>query len=157
MSKLSPKTVHLCHSRAQMIMKSVFSFVLYGIILSYLYKLEKNCNCSNNKIHDALKYGAMVFLVIAALGLVPALCPAMNDNLIVVSVIGLSKLIYLILLIVYIWKLKNSNCKSCSDDWRRLGLEVYVYLVFAMLLIAFLYPFIVLAMYTSCKLCNEKN
>lgn len=157
MPKISKKMVHLCHSRAQMMIKSVFSFVLYGIILSYLYKLENKCNCSNSKVHDVLKYGAMVFLVIAALGLVPALCPLMNDNIIVVSVIGIAKLIYLVMLIVYIWKLKNGKCKSCSDDWRRLGLEVYVYLVFAMLLIAFLYPFVVLAMYTSCKLCKDKN
>ena len=156
MPKISPKAIHFCHSRAQMVIKSVFSFVLYGMILSYLYKLEKNCDCSNTKMRDILKYGAMVFLVIAALGLVPALCPVLNDNLLVVSVIGTAKLIYLIVLIMYIWKLKNGKCKKCSDDWRRLGLEVYVYLVFAMLLIAFLYPFVVLAMYTSCKMCNKK-
>jgi len=155
MAKILPKTAHLCHSRAQMIMKSVFSFVLYGLILSYLYKLEKNCDCSNERLRDILKYGAMVFLVIAALGLVPALCPSMNDNILVVSVIGTAKLIYLVVLIVYIWKLKNGGCNKCSDDWRRLGLEVYVYLVFAMLLVAFIYPFIVLAMYTSCKMCKK--
>lgn len=156
MPKISPEIVHLCHSRAQMTIKSIFSFVLYGVVLSYLYKLEKHCDCSNSQMHDILKYGAMVFLVISVLGLVPAFCSVMNNNLFVVSVIGGAKLLYLVMLITYIWKLKSGKCNSCSDDWRRLGLEVYVYFVFALLAIAILYPFVVLAMYTSCKLCNKK-
>ena len=123
--------------------------------MSYLYKLEKTCDCSNERLRDILKYGAMVFLVIAALGLVPALCPSMNDNILVVSVIGTAKLIYLVVLIVYIWKLKNGKCNKCSDDWRRLGLEVYVYIMLVLLLLSILYPFIVLAIYKSCACCKK--
>ena len=157
-SKLSKATVHFCHSRAKILMKTVFSVVIYGVILSYILKLERECKeCSAGWMRDTLKYGAVVFLLISALGLIPAFCTLLNENVMILSVVGLAKIFYLGVLITYIWKIKRGDCQRCSDDWRRLGLEVYVYLVFAMLLIAFLYPFIVLAMYTSCKLCNEKN
>ena len=158
-SKLSKATIHFCHSRAKTLMKTVFSVVVYGIILSYILKLERECKeCSGGWMRDTLKYGAVAFLLISTLGLIPAFCTLLNENVMILSVLGLAKIFYLVVLITYIWKIKRDpDCQRCSDDWRRLGIEVYVYIFAAMLLIAFLYPFVVLAMYSSCKLCKDKK
>lgn len=157
-SKLSKATIHLCHSRAKTLMKTVFSVVVYGVILSYILKLERECKeCSAGWMRDTLKYGAVVFLLISALGLIPAFCTLLNEDIMVLSVLGFAKIFYLGVLITFIWKIKRGDCQRCSDDWRRLGIEVYVYIFAAMLLIAFLYPFVVLAMYSSCKLCKDKK
>ncbi len=157
-SKLSEATKHFCHSRAKTLMKTVFSVVVYGIILSYILKLERECKeCSTGWMRDTLKYGAVVFLLISALGLIPAFCTLLNENVMILSVVGLAKIFYLVVLITFIWKIKRGDCQRCSDDWRRLGIEVYVYIFAAMLLIAFLYPFVVLAMYSTCKMCKDKK
>ena len=146
--------IHVCKNQAQMLMKSGFAFVLYGIVLSYLMKIEEECDCTNSWMHDTLKKGSILFIAIAALGLVPQLCGILNQNIWVVSTIAVFKLAYLVLLIVYIWKLKRGQCQECSDDWRRLGIEVYLYIVFALLLIALLYPVIVMLMYNTCRACK---
>ena len=155
--KIPKEIARLCHSRAQMYIKSTFSFVLYGIILSYIMKMERSCDhCSRGWMRDTLKNGAVVFLIIAVLGLIPGICEVLNDNIIVASVIGFAKIAYLIVLIAFVWRLKRGQCQGCSDDWRRLGIEVYAYIVFAMLLLAILYPFVVLAMYTACGIKPKK-
>ena len=61
--KISKEIARLCHSRAQMFMKSAFSLVLYGVVLSYVFKMERECDeCSKGWMRDTLKYGAVVFL-----------------------------------------------------------------------------------------------
>ncbi len=142
---------NICQRQAQIFMKSSFALVLYGIILSYLMKIEEQCKYGDHWMHKTLKNGAIFFLVIAALGLIPQLCEFLNQNVKIVFVLGVLKIAYLVLLILYIWKLKKTQFKSCVDDWRRLGIEIYVYLVFALLLIAFLYPFVVMLMYNTCR------
>ena len=150
-NQVTKEIAKICHNRAQVIMRSVFSLILYSIVLSYILKMESDCECSNGKMRDILKYGAMMFIGVAVLGFIPGMCDTMNNNMLFVSVIGFTKLAYMITLIIYIWKLKRSQCKKCSDDWRRLGLEVYIYILFALLGVAMLYPFVVLLMYNLCR------
>ncbi len=119
---------------------AIITTVIYAIglgisimVLTWIDKLEKTaCKCSEDFKRDYIKYYFYGYIVCLTLIYANALSIILSEfsvsNSAVITLIGIIRyilpifgLINMILSIMYIWKLKQIDCK-CSEDIRR---EIY--------------------------------
>lgn len=102
---------------------------LYIAFLVYLFKLEKvGCNCSLN-----WKRNYMITFMIFALStnLISIIIPSLGHNVVFVFISAVLSLMFLIVTIQYIKKLKNDKC-DCSKNLTR---EIMFYYSWIMLVL----------------------
>lgn len=96
----------------------VVGLAFQGIVLSWIRKLEKTCNCSKDWRRDFMKLiailGVIMNVVILATGkpFIPSLGP-------VIIVLFLVSLVNIVAILTYIPALKKKACVcAIEDDWR---------------------------------------
>lgn len=93
----------------------VLSLVFQAIILSWIRKLEKTCNCSKDWRRDFIKMVALLAILIN----VSVLAFGQKIPLQVVPVLGLIGLVYIFAILTYIPALRRKACVcAIEDDWR---------------------------------------
>jgi hypothetical protein len=89
--------------------------VIQGIVLSWINKLEKKCDCSVDWRRDFIKYHSILLVVLGlagAAGLQP-------KNAILLVVLGLAGLVNLASILSYVPDLKKKQCDcAIENDWR---------------------------------------
>jgi hypothetical protein len=92
------------------------ALVLNGIILSWVNKLEKKCECSTDWRRDYIKYFSIVAIIFAFAN---AFMPNQIKNLPLMLIIGLAGLVNLGSILSYIPGLKKKQCDcAIENDWR---------------------------------------
>lgn len=91
--------------------------VLQGIILSWINKLEKKCECSADWRRDYIKYFSIVSIIFAFAN---AFMPNFIKILLpLLMIFGLAGLVNLGSILSYIPDLKKKQCNcAIDDDWR---------------------------------------
>lgn len=89
--------------------------VLQGIILSWINKLEKNCECSADWRREFIKYYSIVLIVYGLAGA----AKLQPKNVPVLVILGLAGLVNLGSILSYIPDLKKKQCNcAIENDWR---------------------------------------
>ena len=103
------------------------NILLLLIILSYVIKVENNCNvCVNDTNLKSVKYMTVGFLIYNVLLL---LFPELS-NIYVDMVLLLVYVIYFINIIIYVKKMNTQlSCHHCAKDWRKTFMNVYSYII----------------------------
>jgi hypothetical protein len=92
------------------------ALVLNSIILSWVNKLEKKCECSTDWRRDYIKYFSIVAIIFAFAN---AFLPNQIKNLPLMLIIGLAGLVNLGSILSYIPGLKKKQCDcAIENDWR---------------------------------------
>ena len=113
------------------------NIVILLIVLSYVLKVENNCNvCVNDTNLKSIKYMTVGFIIYDVLLLIfPGL-----SNIYLHMVIPVVYVIYLINIIIYVKKMNtHASCHNCAKDWRKTFMNVYSYIVIISLLLAVLW------------------
>jgi hypothetical protein len=111
---------------------SAFIIALYIVFLVYLFKLEKiGCDCALN-----WKRNYMITFMIFALStnFVSIIVPSLRLNAVFAIIFAVLSLMFLIITIQYVQKLKNDKC-DCSKDLTR---EIMFYYSWIMLVLFWL-------------------
>jgi hypothetical protein len=94
----------------------LLGFVFQGIVLSWINKLERKCECSADWRREYTKYFTIVMILYGALRLVS---PKMAMMPLVMIPIGLAGLVNLGSILSYIPDLKKKQCDcAIEDEWR---------------------------------------
>jgi predicted benzoate:H+ symporter BenE len=90
--------------------------VFNGIVLSWINKLEKKCECSADWRREYIKYYAIILVVF---GVVRALMPTFVKNVPLLMILALAGLVNLGSILSYIPDLKKKQCEcAIENDWR---------------------------------------
>lgn len=111
---------------------SAFIIALYIVFLVYLFKLEKiGCDCSLNWRRNYM----ITFMIFAlSTNLISIIVPSIRLNIVFVVISAILSLMFLIVTIQYIQKLKNDKCE-CSKNLTR---EIMFYYSWIMLVLFWL-------------------
>lgn len=111
---------------------SAFIVALYIVFLVYLFKLERiGCSCALNWRRNYM----IVFMIFAlSSNLVSIIVPSLRLNVVFVIISAVLSLMFLIVTIQYVQKLKNDKC-DCSKDLTR---EIMFYYSWIMLVLFWL-------------------
>ena len=128
----TPKSVSavLLNSDAEsenvLLVSNILSILFVLIVLSYIVKVENNCNvCANDtniKTVKLLSIGLIIYFVL--LMLFPVLYhPGVTTVLLIVWII------YLVNIIRYVKKMNtHPTCHSCASDWRKSFMNIIAYI-----------------------------
>lgn len=127
---------------------SAFIIALYIVFLVYLVKLEKiGCKCALNWRRNYM----ITFMIFSlATNVISVIAPSLRLNKVYVIISAILSLMFLIVTIQYVKKLKNDKCE-CSKDSTR---EILFYYSWIMLVLFWLSVGIIL--YTLYMLRNKK-
>jgi len=111
---------------------SAFIIALYIVFLVYLFKLEKiGCDCALNWKRNYM----ITFMIIAlSTNFVSIIVPSLRLNVVFAIIFAVLSLMFLIITIQYVQKLKNDKC-DCSKDLTR---EIMFYYSWIMLVLFWL-------------------
>lgn len=111
---------------------SAFIIALYIVFLVYLFKLEKiGCDCALNWRRNYM----ITFMIFAlSTNLMSVIVPSIRLNIVFVIISAVLSLMFLIVTIQYVQKLKNDKCE-CSKDLTR---EIMFYYSWIMLVLFWL-------------------
>ena len=94
----------------------IIGFVIQGIILSWINKLERKCECSADWRRDYIKYFSIAMIVFGAARLV---VPDQTEVMPVMLTVGLAGLVNVGSILSYIPDLKKKQCDcAIENDWR---------------------------------------
>jgi len=94
----------------------LIGFVIQGIILSWINKLERKCECSADWRRDYIKYFSIAMIVFSAARLV---VPDQTEFMPVMLTVGLAGLVNVVSILSYIPDLKKKQCDcAIENDWR---------------------------------------
>ena len=111
------------------VVPAVVGLALQSIVLSWIFKLESQCNCSKDWRRDFIKYysftGVAVLLVTLAKFRLPP---------VVMMTIGLAGLVNLYSVLSYIPMLNRNACTCATeDDWR--DNFIYWYMILSVVMV----------------------
>lgn len=111
---------------------SVFIIALYIVFLVYLFKLEKiGCDCALNWRRNYM----ITFMIFAlSTNFISIIVPSLRLNVVFVIISAVLSLMFLIVTIQYVQKLKSDKC-DCSKDLTR---EIMFYYSWIMLVLFWL-------------------
>lgn len=94
------------------------ALAVHAIILSWVNKLEKKCDCSADWRRDYIKYFSIVSVVIAfANAFMPR--PLLMQNMPLLMIFALAGLVNMGAILSYIPNLKKKQCDcAIENDWR---------------------------------------
>lgn len=94
----------------------LIGFVIQGIVLSWINKLERKCECSADWRRDYIKYFTIAMIVFGVARLV---VPEKTEFMPLMLTIGLAGLVNLGSILSYIPDLKKNQCAcAIEDEWR---------------------------------------
>jgi len=94
----------------------IIGFVIQGIILSWINKLERKCECSADWRRDYIKYFSIAMIVFSAARLI---VPDQTEFMPVMFTVGLAGLVNVVSILSYIPDLKKKQCDcAIENDWR---------------------------------------
>jgi hypothetical protein len=94
----------------------IIGFVIQGIILSWINKLERKCECSADWRRDYIKYFSIAMIVFSAARLI---VPDQTEFMPVMLTVGLAGLVNVVSILSYIPDLKKKQCDcAIENDWR---------------------------------------
>jgi hypothetical protein len=94
----------------------LIGFVIQGIILSWINKLERKCECSADWRRDYIKYFSIAMIVFSAARLI---VPDQTEFMPVMLTVGLAGLVNVVSILSYIPDLKKKQCDcAIENDWR---------------------------------------
>lgn len=92
----------------------ITGLALQGIILSWIFRLERECNCSKDWRRDYIKFYSFAAVAFIAATLTKCQLPP-----VLVMTLGLAALVNLYSILSYIPALKRNACTCATeDDWR---------------------------------------
>lgn len=93
---------------------AVLGLTFQGIVLSWIFKLERQCNCSKDWRRDFIKYYSFAGVAVVLAALAKFRLPP-----VVMMTIGLAGLVNLYSVLSYIPALQRNACTCATeDDWR---------------------------------------
>lgn len=112
---------------------SAFVIALYIAFLVYLFKLEKiGCNCALNWRRNYM----IVFMIFAlSTNFLSLIVPSIKFNVVLASISAILSLMFLIVSIQYVQKLKDDKCE-CSKDLTREIMYYYSWIMLVLFLIS---------------------
>ena len=120
---------------------NIVVIVLNVFIFLYVDKLEKDkCLCSKHWTRDAVKYGSLIYVAyIILVTIILGLRARINQKILpLFSTMGLLTFVYLVICVVYLFKLKKKVECECSEDWKRKLLLYPLVLIPVAILVGFL-------------------
>lgn len=94
----------------------ILGLVVQSIILSWVNKLERKCECSADWRRDYIKYFTIAMIIYGVAG---ALAPKQILNMPLVAIVGLASIVNLGSILSYIPNLKKKGCDCATEnDWR---------------------------------------
>lgn len=89
--------------------------VFQGVVLSWINKLEKKCECSADWRRDFIKYYSFILILVSLL----AVAKIQIKNAPVMVLLGLVGLVNVVSVLTYIPDLKKKQCDcAIENDWR---------------------------------------
>ncbi len=122
---------------------NLLSAVLYLIFLVYIRNLErKSCNINQSWKKEVVKYVSMILLVISIFEILPgvSLIECISKSKITGIVYTVCSLAYIVIMLLFVRDLKKER-EDCSENWKRNLMEVYVWLVIALVVISIISSF----------------
>jgi hypothetical protein len=114
------------------VVPAVIGLALQSIVLSWIFKLERQCNCSKDWRRDFIKYYSFTAVAVLLATLAKFRLP-----LVVSMTIGLAALVNLYSVLSYVPMLNRNACTCATeDDWRDNFIYWYMILSVVMLVLA---------------------
>ena len=113
---------------------SAFVIALYIAFLVYLFKLEKiGCDCALNWRRNYM-IGFMIFALTS--NFLSMVVPGIKFNIVLISLSTILSLMFLVVSVQYVQKLKKDKCE-CSKDLTREIMYYYAWVMLVLFLISF--------------------
>lgn len=114
------------------VVPAVVGLALQSIVLSWIFKLERQCNCSKDWRRDFIKYYSFTGVAVLLVALAKFRLPP-----VVMMTIGLAGLVNLYSVLSYIPALNRNACTCATeDDWRDNFIYWYMILSVVMVVLA---------------------
>lgn len=114
------------------VVPAVVGLALQSIVLSWIFKLERQCNCSKDWRRDFIKYYSFTGVAVLLATLAKFRLPP-----VVMMTIGLAGLVNLYSVLSYVPMLTRNACTCATeDDWRDNFIYWYMILSVVMVVLA---------------------
>jgi uncharacterized membrane protein len=134
-SKQKPIVIDLKKIKLTIQISSIIQIILFGIFLSYVYKLEnENCECSKGWEREYIKYYSIAIILFSVIRIISPIVYASMK--IVHTLVGIGGIVFIFSVVKYIRDLKKEDC-DCSEDWKRSAINIYAWLSIILLIITF--------------------
>lgn len=142
------------------IFQRVISVIILAIILTYIAAMKMKCGFCTNipETGYVTTLSTIILIQVFLIAVFPKQCRSflMSNKwvILILMVINLANIIYLYR---FIGKMNESQCRECSDEWRRTFL--YYYSTFVLITYAIYIVFMIVTfpylMNTSCRHCKH--